>query len=113
MERHELGFTVYICVGCKLHHMPEERRFQTDRSATKCPRCECRGFTKRIVEFGEKMTAEIIPIKQKQDHAQGVQDAFTLLKVLVMGGHSPTTINDVILKGEDSLTKLREQINRR
>lgn len=58
------------------------------------------------------MTADVIPIK-RPDHAQGIQDALTLLRVLVMGGHSLMTINDVILKAEDELANLQEQINRR
>ncbi|WLS77375.1 hypothetical protein Q3V30_12860 [Erwinia pyri] len=58
------------------------------------------------------MTDNVVPLK-RPDHAQDVKDVFTLLKVLVMGGHSLMTINDVILKGEDSLTKLQEQMNRR
>ncbi|MET3815365.1 hypothetical protein [Pantoea sp. UYEF8] len=58
------------------------------------------------------MTDNVIPIK-RPDHAQGIQDALTLLRVLVMGGHSLMTINDVILKAEDELANLQEQINRR
>lgn len=58
------------------------------------------------------MPDKVIPLK-RPDHAQGVKDALTLLKVLVLGGHSLMTINDVILKAEDSLAKLQEQNTRR
>lgn len=58
------------------------------------------------------MPDNVIPIKQP-DHSQGVKDAFTLLRVLIMGGHSLTAINEVILKGEYSLAKLQEQSTRR
>lgn len=58
------------------------------------------------------MPDNVIPLK-RPDHVQGVKDALTLLKVLVLGGHSLMTINDVILKAEDSLAKLQEQNTRR
>jgi len=58
------------------------------------------------------MPDNVIPLK-RPDHAQGVKDALTLLNVLVLGGHSLMTINDVILKAEDSLAKLQEQNTRR
>jgi hypothetical protein len=46
-------FPVYTCHECRLVHMPEERRVSNVTGQTKCPRCECLQFTRRVVDFKE------------------------------------------------------------
>lgn len=47
------SFPVYECHECRLNHLPEERRVSDVTGRTKCPRCECLQFTRRIVDFSE------------------------------------------------------------
>jgi len=58
-------FPVYKCHECHIEHLPEERRISQVTGQTKCPRCECLEFTRRIVDFKEpdetKASAGIIP----------------------------------------------------
>lgn len=59
------SFPVYECHECGLNHLPEERRVSDVTGRTRCPRCECLQFTRRIVDFREpsetKASAGIIP----------------------------------------------------
>jgi len=58
-------FTVYTCHECRLVHMPEERRASDVTGQTRCPRCECMQFTRRVVDLKEpiepKSSEGIIP----------------------------------------------------
>jgi len=63
------------------------------------------------------MTAEIIPMKQKDqqpDHLAEVDAGLTLLKMFHRtGGHNQQTISLIMAKMTDDLAKAREQTERR
>lgn len=59
------------------------------------------------------MTADVIPLKPRQDHLSEVSNALLLVKVMVAQNHSPVLISEILIKAEHELAMHREQIRRR